>query len=148
MKNTKHTKEKIMSTASGVSGAASIMGSWQVCHTVCMSLVALLSAVGISVAGMPLAFLQKFAIPLWTTALVLLGIVSYFYFKNKCISKNSLILNSGFIVAGVPFQSLQKFQLIFWSFGAFLIIAGIGFYIRDKLEKKQKKKCGRCKDEK
>lgn len=130
--------EKAIGVTGSVSGAASILGSWQVCHNICLGIVALLSVIGITVTGMPLEFLTRWAIPLWTTALALLGVSSLLYLKKKCISKNLLIMNTGFIVAGIPFQSLQKFSVFFWTFGGIVALAGIALLIK---ERKQKRRC-------
>lgn len=137
----KEAEGKAAGAAGSVSGAASILGSWQVCHSVCLGLVALLGVVGITVNGMPLFFLTKVAVPLWLVAVVLLGVVTYFYFKRHCISKNLLLLNSGLIVAGIPFKSLQQYQQAFWVIGGGLALAGILLYARGRIKRK---KCGVC----
>src|SRR3989338_9606642 len=118
-------KEKAVGITGSVSGIASILGSWQVCHNVCLGLVALLSVIGIAVTGMPLLFLTRWAVPLWTTAVVLLIVSSILYLKKKCISKNLLIMNTGLIIAGVPFQNLQKFSVFFWIIGGVIAVTGI-----------------------
>ena len=99
-------KERSIGTTGSISGAASILGSWQICHNVCLGLIALLSVIGITVAGMPLLFLTKLAIPLWTVAVILLGITTWFFIKKKCISGKLIIINSGLIIAGIPFQAV------------------------------------------
>ena len=61
-------KEKVMGATGSVSGVASVFGSWQVCHNICLGLIAVLAVLGVTVTGMPLLFLTKWAIPLWTIA--------------------------------------------------------------------------------
>ena len=134
------TKEKAVGITGSVSGAASILGSWQVCHNVCLGLVALLSVIGITVTGMPLLFLTRWAVPLWTAAVLLLGVSLVLYLKKKCISKNLLIMNSGLIVAGMPFADLQEFSLFFWIIGGTTAATGIVLLIKDRRSK-------RCHDE-
>ncbi|MBS3101916.1 hypothetical protein J4458_00535 [Candidatus Woesearchaeota archaeon] len=138
----KNLKEKIIGATGSLSGAASILGSWQVCHNICLGLIALLGVIGITVVGMPLLFFTKIAVPMWTIAVILLFVTILIYTRKKCISKNLIILNSGLLVAGIPFQPLQKFSVFFWTIGGILALAGISFFIKEKIEKK------RCEHEK
>ena len=122
----KHIKEKIISATGSVSGAASVLGSWQVCHNVCLGIIALLSLVGITIVGMPLLFLTKVAVPFWIAAFILLFITLGFYFKKRCISKQMILFNTGLVVIGIPF--FQSFTKVFWGTGlAFIFIAGYIF---------------------
>jgi len=136
----KHTKEKAIGSISSISGIASIFGSMQVCHSLCMGLIITLGVVGITLTGMPLLFFTKIAVPIWIVAVILLGVIFYLYVKKHCISKNLLLFNSGLLIAGVPFQKLQPFRIEFWAVGGLLAIFGIGLYIK---ERKSKKKCKR-----
>lgn len=54
-------KEKITKYGllGGVFSAIGGLGAFGVCHTICQVLIILLGAIGISVIGMPLAFLQE-----------------------------------------------------------------------------------------
>jgi len=128
-------KEKIAAGTGSVSGAASVLGSWQVCHNVCLAIIALLSIIGITVTGMPLLFLTKVAVPLWLTAVLLFLIVLIFYLKRKCISKNLILLNLGFILAGTPEIFIGSFQIFFWILGGFFIIFSIIGFIKNKLKR-------------
>ncbi|MBI1972605.1 hypothetical protein HYS50_01215, partial [Candidatus Woesearchaeota archaeon] len=67
-----HIKEKAASVSSGVSGAVSVLGSYQVCHSICLSIIAVLAFLGITINFMPLLFLTKVAIPFWIAAFILL----------------------------------------------------------------------------
>jgi hypothetical protein len=129
----KYLKERLVGATGSVSGVASILGSWQVCHNVCLGLIALLSIVGITLTGMPLSFLTKVAVPLWSVAVILLGITFYLYKRLGCVSKGLLVLNTGLITAGVPF--FEKFQLAFWVLGGIIAVYGIFLLITTK-------KCG------
>ena len=124
-------QEKLANYAGSISGGVSVLSSWQICHNICLGIIALLSVIGITVTGMPLLFLTRLAVPLWTTAVVLLGLSALLYIKKKCISKNLLIMNSGLIIAGIPFQSLQKFSAFFWIIGGLIAAAGIILLIKD-----------------
>ena len=130
----RNTKEKAIGAAGSLSGIASILGSWQACHSVCLTLVGFLSILGITVVGMPLAFLTEVAIPVWTVAVVLLIIVAVLYIKKRCISSRLLLVNSGLIIAGIPFPSLQQFTEIFWIIGGVLVITGISLFVKDKIQ--------------
>ncbi len=131
-------KEKILGIGSGTSGGLSILGGSNVCHAACMSIATLLSAVGITISGMPLLFLQKVAIPFWIAAVVML-LVMIVLWKHKGLpfSPKTMLANSGFIIAGTPFQAFRSFQVYFWFIGGFIVIASICWAIMDR--KKQKR---------
>lgn len=133
-------KEKFVGVAGSVSGATSILGSWQVCHNLCLGIVVVLAAIGITVVGMPLFFLTKVAIPFWIIAVSLLVITLYIYFKKKCISNRLIMFNSGLIIAGIPFQPLQSFSKIFWVLGGTLVVFAVSLFVKDKLIKRKNKK--------
>ncbi len=144
-----HLKEKLVGSTGSVSGAASVLGSWQVCHNICLGLIALLGVIGITVVGMPLLFLTKVATPMWTAASLLLLVTIALYFKKRCISKRLIQVNAGLIVAGVPFQPLQEFSVWLWLIGGSIVLSGIALFIRDKIihrskdrSKVRKKECG------
>ena len=136
----KHIKEKIISATGSVSGAASVLGSWQVCHNVCLGIIALLSLVGITIAGMPLLFLTKIAVPFWIAAFTLLLVTIALYTKKKCISGKLILFNSGLIIAGVPFKPLQGFLVLFWVAGGILVFTAIFLFIKYKTKRRKVKK--------
>ena len=135
----KDFKEKAVGATGSISGITSVLGSWQVCHNVCLGIVALLGVLGIVVSGMPLLFLTKLALPFWIGAVTLLLITIGLYIKKRCISERLLIFNSGLIIAGIPFESLQNFIIVFWVIGGLLVIISSYLFIRDKLEKREYK---------
>ena len=107
-------KEKILGTSGSITGALSFLGGYQVCHNACLALVAFLTFLGFAVAGMPLLFLTKVAIPFWIAAILLLSIMIMLKYKKIIhISDKMLLLNSGLIIAGIPFQQLQRFNYLF-----------------------------------
>ena len=130
----RNTKERLIGATGSVAGIASILGTWQACHNVCLALVGFLSILGITVIGMPLVFLTEVAIPVWTVAVILLTITAILYIKKKCISSRLLLVNSGLIIAGVPFPFLQQFTEIFWIIGGALVVTGISLFVKDKLQ--------------
>lgn len=125
--------EKTATLSSSLSGTLSFLGGYQVCHNVCLGIIALLALIGITVVGMPLLFLQKVAIPFWTIAVLLFAVTLALYFKKKCISKNLLILNSGIIIAGIPFKAVQNYMVMFWIVGGTLVVLSLLFYIKGKI---------------
>ncbi len=130
-------KEKILGASGSLSGVLSFLGGYQVCHNACLALVAFLTFLGFAVAGMPLLFLTKVAIPFWIAAISLLIITIIMRHKKIVNLSNKVILfNSGLIIAGVPFQQVQNFNYIFWITGGILAILSIGWYLYDKMEKK------------
>ena len=129
-------KEKAASFSSSVSGALSFLGGYQVCHNICLGIIAMLSLIGITVVGMPLLFLQKVAIPFWILAVFLFIIALLLYFKKRCISKNLLTLNAGIIIAGIPFKAVESYLLIFWIIGGTLVVLSLLLYIKGKIAKK------------
>ena len=129
----KNTKEKILQTSGSISGATSILGSWQVCHNICLGIIAVLAAIGITVTGMPLLFLTKVAIPFWIAALALLFIITIIYFKKKCISNKLIMFNSGLIIAGIPFS--QKFSKLFLVVGSIIAVLGLILFVKERRRK-------------
>jgi hypothetical protein len=131
----RNIKERVIGAAGSLSGIASILGSWQACHSVCLALVGFLSILGITVVGMPLVFLTEVAIPVWTVAVILLTIAAILYVRKGCISSRLLLVNLGLVIAGIPFPLLQRFTEIFWMIGGALVITGIFLFVKDKIHK-------------
>ena len=136
----KNLKEIIVGRLGSLSGVTSILGSWQVCHNVCLALIALLSIIGITLIGMPLLFLTKIAVPVWTLAFVLVIITIILYIKKrKCISGKLILFNAGLIIAGVPFSQLQNFRNLFWILGGALALIAVLLYAKGKIQKRRLK---------
>ena len=130
-------KEKILGAFGSFAGSLSFLGGYQVCHNACLALIAFLTFLGFSVAGMPLLFLTKVAIPFWIAAFLLLTITLILKYKKIIhLSDKVLLLNSGLIIVGVPFQQVQQFNYIFWISGGVLVVLSIGWYFYDKFKKK------------
>lgn len=136
----KNPKEGLIGATGTLSGLTSILGSWQVCHSICLGIVFALSLIGITITGMPLLFLTKVAVPLWIIAVLLLIATIILYRTRKCISKNLVILNIGLIVAGVPFKNLGQYQIFFWIVGGLISFIAIVLFIRGKIRRKNGKK--------
>ena len=130
-------KDKILGASGSLTGSLSFLGSYQVCHNACLALVAFLTFLGFTVAGMPLLFLTKVAIPFWIAAVLLLSIMIILKYKKIIHASDKVILlNSGLIIAGIPFQQIQQFNYLFWIAGGVLVVFSIGWYIYDKIKKK------------
>ena len=132
-------KERIASSTSTLSSIMSFLGGYQVCHSICLTIVSLLSLIGITLVGMPLLFLTKVAVPFWIAAVVLLAITMLMYLKMKCISRNLLLLNAGILIAGVPFASFQRYNFALWGVGGSLAVVGLLLFIQEKRKKRQEK---------
>lgn len=128
-------KDKITSKVSSIAGALSFLGSYQVCHNICMGIIALLSIIGITVAGMPLFFLTKVAIPFWIAAITLFVLTILFYLRKKCISTSMVLFNAGIIIAGTPISQLKNYIIFFWIVGGTLIIISLILYTKPKIFK-------------
>ncbi len=133
----KNIEEKLITASGTLSGATSILGSWQICHSICLGLIAMLSVLGITIVGMPLLFLTKIAIPLWSLAFVILAATILLYLKKKCISEKMIMFNSGLLIAGIPFTAVQKFAIFFWIIGGFLALAAIVWFIQEKIQRRK-----------
>ena len=130
-------KEKVLGASGSLSGSLSFLGSYQICHNACLALVAFLTFLGFTVAGMPLLFLTRVAIPFWTAAFLILIITLILKYKNIIkISNKIILLNSGLIIAGVPFFQVQNFNYLFWITGGALVVFSIGWFFYDKIKKK------------
>ena len=128
-------KAKLASISSSVSGVMGFLGGYQVCHNICLGIIALLSIIGITLVGMPLLFLTKVAIPFWIAAFFLLLVSLGFYIRSKCLSKNLLLLNGGIIIAAFPFRALEKFFPIFWIIGGTIILISILLFIKSRIKR-------------
>lgn len=138
-KNSKTHKEKFLSLFSGISGSLSFLGGWQVCHNLCLGIIALLSMIGIAVVGMPLLFLTQYALYFWSTAVLLLIPTLLMYWKNrKCMSYKLILFNVGIVIFSVPFVQLQAYQIAFWLVGGVLIASSVWMFVKPKFQKNNK----------
>src|SRR3990167_4147750 len=98
--DTEKKKGRVMSAFTGLSGTLSFLGGWQVCHNICLGVIALLSLIGITVVGMPLLFLTQYTIYFWSIAVLILIPTLILYWKDKkCMSAKLLLFNLGIIIA-------------------------------------------------
>ena len=130
MKKSRNRREKGIVAVSGISGSLSFLGGWQICHNLCLVVIAMLSFIGISVAGMPLLFLTQYAVYFWSAALIFLIPTIFMYFRNCCMSKNLLLFNIGIIVLSVPF--IQELNPVFWVIGGVIVLISIFSYLKGR----------------
>ncbi|HIH22029.1 MAG TPA: hypothetical protein HA222_05230 [Candidatus Diapherotrites archaeon] len=114
---------------------ATLGSSWNVCHSVCMALLAFLAGFGIIIAGFPLFFLFQYNVQLWLLALAL-SIVSLAMLLRmpKCVSKKLLFFNAGVLIAGVP-ANLVNLQPFSWIIGGIIALAAIAWFLNSKIKK-------------
>ena len=138
-------KEKLLGLSGSVTGTLSFLGGYQVCHNACLALVAFLTFLGFTLAGMPLLFLTKVAVPFWIAAVLLLILTIFLKYKKMMnISDKMILFNSGLIIAGIPFQQLQQFRLIFWMVGGTLVALSVILLIKDKVARKTKARAAKA----
>ncbi len=136
MKKTKSTKHKkdgkgVFAVAGSVSGAGSIISAHNVCHSICLAVVALLSVFGIIVSADILMWLQDYNLFFWTMGIAFLAISLAIYYKMPCcISKKLILFNAGLIIIGFPFFIFLS--LLFWIVGGGLTLFSVGWYFKGK----------------
>ena len=131
-------KEKFVGISGTLAGATSVLGSYQVCHNVCLGIILVLSIIGISVAGMPLMFLTKVAVPFWIAGAVLLAttfLMTKYYSMH--FQKSLILANAGLLIAGAPFKQIQAYQTTLWVIGGLIIAVSIILAVKSR-----GKKCG------
>ncbi len=72
----------------GVLGGVGALGAFGVCHSICVAAIGLLALFGITVIGMPFAFLQEpvFYIPFFVVGLASIAGSIYLYIKHRRMS--------------------------------------------------------------
>lgn len=130
-------KGKIGNIATGASGAGSIISAHNVCHSICLGVVALLSVFSISVSSTALMFLSDYNLLFWSMGLFFLIVTVALYVKLGCVSKKAMTANAGIIIAGVPF--FPSAQLGFWIVGGAIFLITLGRYIKERYSSTRKK---------
>ncbi len=125
-------KSKVVEAGSCCPGAVSVLGSWQVCHQLCLGVVALLGGLGIAMSGMPLMFLTRLAMPFWIAAALLLLLTLALHVRRGLFSSKLVLLNAGLITAGVPFPQLQAYSPLFWIVGGGMVLGSTALFLRER----------------
>src|SRR3990167_3028862 len=113
-------QKKIQKTGKYASAGATafttlVITSHNFCHYLCLGVVALLSIAGITAAGMPLMWLEDYAVYFWGMGLIFLAVSFYLlYTRPFCISKNAIMANSGLLIIAVPI-TVGSLNYGFWA---------------------------------
>lgn len=132
MKN-KNVKKgsKASLVAGSASGIGSIISAHNICHQVCLAVVAVLSIFGIIVSSSVLMFLEDYNLIFWIMGLIFLFVSLVMLYKfPSCMSKKAILANIGLLIFGLP---LQLYSFLFWIAGSSIVIASVGWYVRDRL---------------
>ena len=134
--NPQEKKGKALSVFSGLSGTLGFLGGWQICHNLCLGIIALLSIIGITVVGMPLLFLTQYTVYFWSAAVLLLIPTLVMYWKNrKCMSIKLILFNIGIVIASVPFVDMQAYQILFWLIGGVFILSATWMFLSTRFQR-------------
>ncbi len=128
----KKSEDKRVRYASIAASTATIISAHNVCHTLCLGIIAFLAVFGIAITGMPLGFLLDYNIYFWFMALGTLAVMLAMIIKNwGCVSNKTLLFNFGLLIAGFPFASgaIQNFLLLV---GGLLAITAVGWFAYEK----------------
>ncbi len=121
----------ILSTASS---GASVFSSYNVCHSICMVVVSLLSIMGVTASATFLLFLQPYSLLLWNIGLAFLVLSLLLYIRfGGCISWKLIMFNGGLIIASFPF--FESMFYVFWAVG--FPISGYAVYLYIKSRRKK-----------
>src|SRR3990167_1870443 len=122
------------SIATGTTGAASIISAHNVCHAVCLGVVAVLSLFGIALSSTALMFLQDYNLLFWSMGLFFLLISAALYVRLGCVSTNAMTANAGIIIAGVPF--FPSAQVAFWIVGGAIFLVTLGQHMKQRFNRR------------
>jgi len=143
------TKDKVISATGSLSGGMSILSSYNVCHSICMGVIAALSVFGVAVAGFPLAFLLPYQPYFWAIGIAILVVALILYtqakhslavpsgtgsareIKGPCISKHMILANAGLLVSGIPFAKSQFSSYLLLTIGLVIVAAAIALYLKE-----------------
>jgi len=120
---------KITQWLGSASGASSVLGSWQVCHSVCLALISVVSIFGITLTGMPLAFFNTFEVPFWVAAFFLFMVVLGMHYARRCMHVPLLWMNAGAVIAGFPF--IPQHTTLFLVAGGLIGAWGLLVWMRE-----------------
>lgn len=102
------------------------------CHYLCLGIIAALGIFGIASAGMPLMWLENYAIYFWAMGLIFLGVSFYLlYMRPNCISKNAIMANTGLLVIAIP-ANFGALNYGFWTAGGLLVATSVYLYLKSK----------------
>lgn len=125
------TQGKGVQLAGSVSGAGSIISAHNICHYLCLGVVALLSVFGIIVSSDILMWLENYNLLFWSMGLVFFFVGLFlFYRKPCCISEKTLLFNAGLLSIGFPF--FRDISLIFQAIGILASLSATVWFLAEK----------------
>ncbi len=141
----KRAREKkkggIVGAFGGISGAGSVISAHNICHSVCLLVVAVLSLFGVLVSSSALMFLENYNFLFWSIGLVFLAVaISLYASRPHCTSKKLIMANSGLLLVGIPSQLVGYYNPLFWIAGGLLLTGSIAWYIKGRLGVRDVKK--------
>ncbi|OGI15581.1 hypothetical protein A3K63_01540 [Candidatus Micrarchaeota archaeon RBG_16_49_10] len=132
MKRKSDGRGRIAGALGGISGGGSIISAHNVCHSVCLAVVAFLSIFGIAASSDVLMFLESYNLLFWSMGIFFLALSLLLYFKfPKCMSKKMILANAGLLIIGIPF--VASLNLLFWVAGGVILSYSIAWYAKDKI---------------
>lgn len=133
-KNKLKKRAKTTGVFGSISGTGSVISAHNVCHALCLAVVAILSVFGIIVSSDILMFLENYNLLFWGMGMFFLALGLLLYSRYPgCMSKKLILANSGLLLIGIPFPALQQFNLLFWVLGSFVISISAIWYINGKI---------------
>lgn len=118
----------------GVSSTGSIISAHNVCHALCLAVVATLSVFGIIVSSDVLMFLENYNLLFWSMGMIFFALSIFLYTRYPgCMSKKLLLANSGLLLIGIPFSIIKNFSLLFWSLGTGIVSLSVIWYVDNKI---------------
>ena len=140
-------KEKVIGGANAISGGLGIVSAHNLCHNVCLGAIAFLGAFGLTVDGMPLAFLSEYNLLFWgMAALFLVVSLALHATKNACFSQKTVLFNAGIVIAGIPFGEVAPVHPLLWFVGGAMAVVAIAMFVKEKWDERsgKTKKCEQC----
>lgn len=129
---------KAVEKVGSATGFLSLLGSYTICHNLCMAAVAVLAVVGITFSGLPFLFLLDYAVYFWGMAVLALAVALFLYFKMGHKQQTTLLLvNAGFVIAGIPFGFLRAYELVFQVVGGLIVAYAVGRFVVERFRKKR-----------
>ncbi|MEM3030852.1 MAG: hypothetical protein QXH27_03910 [Candidatus Micrarchaeia archaeon] len=127
-------REKLIGAANSLSGSLGFVGSaHDVCHASCTAAIALLSVAGVSVSGMPLLFLQDYALLFWSMGVAFLAFSVWLARSGfHAPSPKLLTANAGILIAGVPFGFVDVVRPFLWILGGTMVTAAAAWFLHER----------------
>ncbi len=134
------SKNNLSNIGGVVSGGSAGIGSlYQVCHSLCMSIVGILAGFGITLNILPLMFLQTYQVYFWLGALFF-TVLSFSYYSKQTLKnkrdRNLLLINVGLLIFSLPIPELAGYMDFFRFIGGLLVLSTLGLIIfKRKIER-------------